>query len=234
MSPRRQGPCILMGRASSIPDRVATPPDPPRPSVINPLPSLVAIALTVAVVPVPVQAQHPWSDLSTDMQIRLAVQAAPAEMRESAMVQGYDASGAFVTLREGSNELVCMAPDPGREDFEVSCHHQGLEAFFRRGRELRAAGIVGQERTQKRWDEFAAGGLPIPYGSINYVLHGSGFDATSGEVTEPYLRWTIYTPNATPESTGITTVPSTGGPWLMLPGTPGSHIMITPPRGGGR
>ncbi|MEJ2204481.1 MAG: hypothetical protein P8170_10250 [Gemmatimonadota bacterium] len=202
--------------------------------MINPIPLVVAFALTVAVVPAPVRAQHAWSSLSPDMQIRLAVQAGPAEMREEATVQGYDASGAFVTLREGSNDLVCMAPDPGREDFEVSCHHQGLEAYFVRGRELRDAGIVGQERTQKRWDEFTAGALPIPYGSVNYILHGTGFDAGSGEITEPYLRWTIYTPNATPESTGITTVPSTGGPWLMFPGTPGSHIMITPPRGGGQ
>lgn len=179
-------------------------------------------------------AQQAWSGLSPETQIALAVQAAPEAMREDATVQGYDAAGAFVTLRKGSNDLVCMAPGPTREDFEVSCHHVGLEPFFARGRELSAAGVTGQDRTQARWDEFTAGSLPIPFGSVNYILHGTGFDPATNEVSGAYLRWTIYTPNATPESTGITPMPSSGGPWLMFPGTPGSHIMITPPRGGDR
>ena len=36
---------------------------------------------------------------SADLQIRLAVQAAPAALRDGATVQAYDASGAPVTLR---------------------------------------------------------------------------------------------------------------------------------------
>jgi hypothetical protein len=194
-------------------------------------PALLALLSGVAVAPL--TAQHPWSGLAVETQIALAVQAAPVDMRDRAGVQGYDATGAFVTLREGSNDIVCMAPNPTREDFEVSCHHAGLEPFFARGRELAAAGVSGRERAQRRWDEFEAGTLSIPFGSINYILHGTGFDPESHEVLEAYLRWVIYTPGATPESTGITVQPSTGGPWLMFPGTPGSHIMITPARGGG-
>jgi hypothetical protein len=97
-------------------------------------------------------AQQAWSGLSPETQIALAVQAAPEEMREEATVQGYDAAGSFVTLRKGSNDLVCMAPGPTREDFEVSCHHVGLEPYFARGRELSADGVNGQDRTQARWD----------------------------------------------------------------------------------
>ena len=182
----------------------------------------------------PLVAQQAWSGLSPETQIALAVQAAPEAMQVDATVQGYNAAGAFVTLRKGSNDLVCMAPGPTREDFEVSCHHVGLEPYFARGRELSAAGVTGQDRTQARWDEFTAGSLPIPFGSVNYILHGTGFDPATSEVAGAYLRWTIYTPDATPESTGITPMPSSGGPWLMFPGTPGSHIMITPPRGGDR
>lgn len=170
--------------------------------------------------------------LPAELQIRLAVQAAPVELREGATVQGYDAAGEFVTLREGTNELICMADDPGREGFEVSCHHSGLEPYFARGRELSAQGITGNERTQARWDEFTAGTLPIPTGSINYIMTGDGFDPATAEIQGAYLRWVVYTPNATPESTGITTRPGPGSPWLMLSGTPGSHIMISPPRGG--
>ncbi len=181
-----------------------------------------------------VAAQTAWSGLDAATQIRLAVQAAPREMREGAAVQGYDRSGAFVTLREGANDLLCMAPDPESTRFEVSCHHAGLEPFFARGRELAARGITGQDRVTTRWKEWEEGRLPIPYGSVAYVLTGTGFDAATGAIEDAYLRWVIYTPMATTASTGISEQPSTGGPWLMMAGTPGAHVMITPPNGGGR
>lgn len=179
------------------------------------------------------EAQQPWSGLPPELQIRLAVQAAPEGLRESATVQGWDAEGAFVVLREGAGELICIAPDPTREEFEVSCHHRDLEDFFELGRDLHARGITGQERLQARWDAYTAGDIDIPTGTVNHILTGSGFDPATGEVADPYLRSTVYTPNATPESTGIGIQPSAEAPWLMFPGTPGSHIMVTPPRGGG-
>ena len=204
-----------------------------RPSPTTYFAALAALAATFLVPGHGVAAQEAWADLDADTQILLAIQAAPPEMQAGATVQGYDASGAFVTLRGGTNDLVCMAPDPAREDLEVSCHHAGLEPFFVRGRELAAQGITGEDRVVRRWEEFTAGTLPIPYGSVNYILTGSGFDPETGAISDAYLRWTIYTPNATPATTGITTSFTEGGPWLMCPGTPGSHIMITPPRGGG-
>ena len=45
-----------------------------------------------------------------------------------------------------------------------------------------------------------------------------------------FVRWVIYVPFATGESTGLPTQPSGNAPWLMFPGTAGAHIMITPPR----
>jgi hypothetical protein len=63
-----------------------------------------------------------------------------------------------------------------------------------------------------------------------YVLTGSKFDAAAGKVIDPYLRWVIYIPYATAASTGISTKAGDGVPWLMYPGTPGAHIMISPPR----
>lgn len=195
---------------------------------------LVAVVAAAILIPCAALGQQAWSGLSSDVQIRLAVQAAPEELRDGATVQGYDASGTLTTLREGTNGLICMAPNPEARQLEVSCHHAGLEPFFARGRELVAQGITGQDRVQARWQEYEAGTLPIPYGSVNYILTGTGFDAATGTLADPYLRWTIYTPMATPETTGISGQPSAGGPWLMFPGTPGSHIMITPPRAGGR
>ena len=191
-------------------------------------PAVLAFALLVSALPAVAQT----GPLPSDLQIRLAVQAAPTEMQEGATVQGYDADGAFVTLREGDNGLICMAPNPASEELEVSCHHEGLEAYFARGRELIAQGITGNERTQARWDEFTAGTLAIPYGAINSILTGEGYDPATGAFEAPFLRWVVYTPNATAETTGITERPGPIVPWLMFPGTPGSHIMIVPPRGG--
>ena len=196
--------------------------------------ALVAIcAALVALWAAPAGAQQPWSGLDAATQIRLAVQAAPQELRDGAAVQGYDRSGAFVGLRPGVNELICMAPNPSSPQLEVSCHHAGLEPFFARGRALAAQGVSGEERVTARWREWEEGRLSIPYGAIAYVLTGTGFDAASGAIEGAYLRWVIYTPMATTATTGIPEQPSAGGPWLMLPGTPGAHIMITPPRPGG-
>lgn len=191
-----------------------------------------AVAL-LAVAAQDAHAQQAWSGLDAATQIRLAVQAAPQEMRAGAAVQGHDASGAFGTLRTGTNGLVCMAPDPASPQLEVSCHHEGLERFFARGRELAAQGVTGQDRVTTRWHEWEEGKLSIPYGSVAYVLTGTGFDAATGAIEGAYLRWVIYTPMATTASTGISEQPSAGGPWLMLSGTPGAHIMITPARGTG-
>jgi hypothetical protein len=201
---------------------------------VHPLVVLAAaLATALVLTPGAGAAQHPWSSLSAEVQIRLAVQAGPKEFHDGAAVQGYDAAGSFVTLRRGSNGLICMAPNPAAQSLEVSCHSAGLEPFFARGRELSDQGVTGQDRVMARWKEYDEGKLAIPTGSVNYILTGSGFDAATGEIADAYLRWTIYTPGATVQSTGISDQPSAGGPWLMFPGTAGAHIMITPPRGGG-
>ena len=192
------------------------------------------IALTLlAVTALPSCLSARQAPLPAETQIALAVQAAPEDRREDATVQGTLPNGDFAVLRAGTNDLVCMAPNPAAEQFEVSCHSASLEPFFERGRELRAQGIDGIERVQARYREFEAGSLPIPTGTTNYILTGSGFDPATSEIQDPYLRWVVYLPNATPETTGLSVRARANAPWLMFPGTPGAHIMITPPRAGG-
>lgn len=164
-------------------------------------------------------------------QVAAAVQAAPADRRTDATVLGYNASGAVVTLRQGHNDLVCLADDPRDKTFSVACYHKDLESFMARGRALAAQGVEGKDRQERRWKEIEAGTLPMPREPrMLYVLSGSGFDPATGTIADPYLRWVIYTPFATAESTGLPTDPKVGGPWLMFPGTAGAHIMISPPR----
>jgi hypothetical protein len=168
---------------------------------------------------------------SPETQIRGAILAAPTELREGAAVLGYNAKGELVTLREGKNELICLASDPAKSSFNVACYHKELEPYMARGRELLAQKITGQPRNDIRWKEVADGKLSLPREPRTlYVLTGTSFDAASGKVTDPYLRWVIYVPYATPQSTGLSTKASDGAPWLMSAGTAGAHIMINPPK----
>ncbi len=75
---------------------------------------------------------------SPDIQIKLALQAAPEEKREGAKVYGYDSNGKFTVLREGTNEMICLADDPAQKGFSVACYHKDLEPFMKRGRELKS------------------------------------------------------------------------------------------------
>ncbi len=168
---------------------------------------------------------------SAQVQIAGAVLAAPAELREGAAVLGYDAQGGRVWIREGKNEMVCLATDPTKTAFNVACYHKDLEPFMARGRELLAQKVTGAKRNEIRFKEVADGKLALPREPRTlYVLTGTSFDSSSGKVQDPYLRWVIYVPFATPESTGLSTKASDGAPWLMSPGTAGAHIMINPPK----
>ena len=176
-------------------------------------------------------ATAPAASPPADQQIAVAVQAAPEERRADATVLGYDAQGAVVTLRKGTGDLICLADDPKEADFSVACYQKDLEPFMARGRQLRAQGVADKARNETRWKEVDAGTLAMPREPRTlYVLSGTGVDAATGTVIKPYRRYVIYCPYATPQTTGLSTMPVPGGPWLMFPGTAGAHIMINPPK----
>jgi hypothetical protein len=162
-------------------------------------------------------------------QIASAVLAAPKDRQAQATVLGYNEKLQVVTLRQGTNDLVCLADDPREKGISVACYHKDLEPFMARGREL-AEKYQGKERHELRWKEVDEGKLKMPREPrMLYVLTGTSFDPVKGELADSYLRWVVYTPYATPESTGLSTTSGTA-PWLMYPGTAGAHIMISPPR----
>lgn len=164
-------------------------------------------------------------------QIAGAVLAAPEDRRAGAKVLGWDASGKVTTLREGSNELVCVADNPKMDGFNVACYHKDLDPFMARGRELTAQGVTDdKQRDATRWKEVDDKKLSIPRDGLLTVLTGTAFDAATGQVADAYTRWVVYVPYATAASTGLASKPAPGMPWLMDPGTAGAHIMISPPR----
>ena len=166
-------------------------------------------------------------------QISRAVLAAPKDMRDGATVLGYDANGKMVSLREGTNSIICVADDPNQEGFNVACYHKDLEPFMKRGRELRAEGKNRQEVFDTREAEMKAGKLEIPAHTTLHVLAGKEvtFDPETGEAIGANYRSVIYIPFATAESTGLPTEPQVpGGAWIMEPGTHRAHIMVVPPK----
>src|SRR5262245_45688678 len=118
------------------------------------------------------------------VQIAAAIQAAPAELREGAAVLGYNAKGELVNLREGKNDMICLATDPTKTAFSVACYHKDLEPFMARGRELLAQKLSNKERNDIRFKEIETGKLPMSREArALYVLTGTGFDAATSKVT---------------------------------------------------
>lgn len=172
---------------------------------------------------------------AADMQIKIAVLAAPSEHRENATVMGYSQDGSLVVLRKGSNGMICLADDPAQKGVSVSCYHQDLDPFMARGRELKKEGKNFKEIFDLREEEVKAGKLKMPAQPATlYVYTGSEdkYNTEKGDFEDGYLRYVVYIPYATSESTGLPLKPDFAGqPWIMDPGTHRAHIMISPPKG---
>lgn len=165
------------------------------------------------------------------VQIAAAVLPAPADLRETATVLGYDASGKFVKLRQGTGALTCLASDPKAERFHVACYHKAMEPFMARGRALRSEGVKAELVDSVRFREVRRGKLVMPQQpAVLYSLTGKlgSFDPVSGTLAGARQLFVIYVPGATAQSLGISAVPAEGIPWVMNPGTPKAHIMFVP------
>ena len=169
---------------------------------------------------------------SADIQIKTALLAAPKEKRDSCTVYGYSADKQFILLRQGTNEMICLADNPDEPDFSVACYVKDLEPFMQRGRELRKQGIKDDSLFNEREKEVKAGTLQMPKQPAALYVYSAKdeeFNPATGEVKNGYLRYVIYIPYATVASTGLPENPSANGmPWIMNPGTHGAHIMIDP------
>lgn len=165
---------------------------------------------------------------STTWQINTAVLGLEEAFRDEAKVYGYDADGNFTVLRAGSNQYICLADNPNQDGFQVAAYHKDLDEFMARGRELKKQGKNFKEIFDIREEEVKNGSLKMPYGSTLIVLRGT-VNETTKAIEDEKVRYVVYTPFATTESTGLPTKPRAGGhAWIMNPGTHRAHIMITP------
>jgi hypothetical protein len=167
-----------------------------------------------------------------DIQIKTALLAVPEDKKEGAMVYGYNEDGEVVVLREGTNDLVCIADNPYNKGIQTACYFKELDSFMKRGRQLKEEGKETMEIRKMRAEEVASGKLKMPEApSMMYIFYGSEetYDKTKATLGDGQFRYVIYTPFATAESTGLPLKPHAKGmPWLMDPGTHRAHIMVGP------
>jgi hypothetical protein len=159
-----------------------------------------------------------------------AVAAAPESMRAGATVLAWE-GGKTRVIQQGGNGLVCVADEPGNDRFQTACYHETLEPFMARGRELQALKNTRAEIDSIRLADIQAKRYAFPSApAVLYNLAGPADSLGADGVPANPTRWyVVYTPYATPQSTGLSLMPDgTGRPWLMYPGKPWAHIMITP------
>jgi hypothetical protein len=164
-----------------------------------------------------------------EQQIAAAVLPLPKDLRAGATVMGYRTREKLETLREGTNGMICLALFAVRDDFHVACYHKGMEPFMARGRELRAQGVKGDQVDSVRFAEVKSGKLKMPRQAALYSLTGKkdSWDPATGTVTGASELGVVYMPFATAENTGLSVVPVRSGAWMMFPGTPKAHVMLT-------
>lgn len=147
----------------------------------------------------------------------------PEDLRAGATVYKYDATGARQVLRKGTNQVECM---PRGADGFTWCYSTQTSARRDHAAKLRAQKMDEKAIQVAMAEATKKGEIPEqPFGVMTYRLYGKR--------DRIQLLWVLSVPNATPESIGVTTASARedalelrGTPWLMLPGTPGAHIMI--------
>ena len=156
---------------------------------------------------------------TVEQQIADAVTPLPASLQNGATIVLEAEPGKRTVLREGTNAMLCRAdaPAPG---FTVSCYHKALDAFFSRWGELVRAGKPEGEVRDTLSAEVKAGKFKVEAGQTTYDLIGGGWRKESIPMSAVFL------PNATTESTGLSTEFNPYRPWLMWAGTPIAHIML--------
>lgn len=134
---------------------------------------------------------------SAEMQIKTALMAAPSEQRDGAMVYGFNDKNEFVILRKGTNEMICLADDPGQKGLNVSCYHKDLEPFMQRGRVLKKEGKSHQEIFDLRENEVKTGKLKMPSQPTTlfvFTAPDEKYNKQTGEVQDGYLRYVCLHP----------------------------------------
>jgi len=150
-----------------------------------------------------------------------ALAAAPANMREAAMVIKWKADGSYDTLRPGTNRLMCydQAGDAGEQPVSSQCTSIGNLERVKQNK-IYEAKIADRAAREAAFAELEKAGTRVKpeFGSVFYTRQGKDATATR-------LHVTISVPNATTATLGLPDNNKMGGAYIMNAGTTGAHIM---------
>ncbi|HKD46237.1 MAG TPA: hypothetical protein VKB67_00960 [Rhizomicrobium sp.] len=158
--------------------------------------------------------------MSKDAQIKTAVSALPAALRDGATVISYDSKGMPQVLRQGNNNIFCVNSSTA-DGFNVSCRAEALRAASDFQAKEKADGKDQKTIGTDTDAAYESGKLTrAPVGTMIY---------TRGGKTEAEARsmWVVLMPNVKGEDLGLPTKRmNASSPWMMRSGTPGAHIMM--------
>ena len=150
-----------------------------------------------------------------------ALAAAPAQLRDGAMVIKWKADGSYDTLRPGTNRLVCydQSGDAGEQPVSSQCTSVGNLERVKQNK-IYEAKIADRKEREAAFAEMEKAGTRVKpeFGSVFYTRQGK--DAATAR-----LHVTIAVPNATTATLGLPDNNKMGGAWIMNAGTSTAHIM---------
>jgi len=183
------------------------------------------------------------TDGNSAQAIAAAVLPLPPQLRDGAAVVHFDPSYNPVTLRNGSNALVCIADRPGDDVFDVRCYNKDFIEVVYRSFQLGGSGTSGPRVTETIERELKEGTLKMTLApTFGYRMLGpvSAFSAATPSVGAEIRSWqSVHVPYKTTSELGVidmsaipqdqrTTIPM---PYTMASGTYWSHVMIVHPAG---
>jgi hypothetical protein len=151
--------------------------------------------------------------------IDTALLAAPANLREGAMVIKWKQDFTYDVLRKGTNRLVCYdrSGQPKQQPFAVECTSIANLERVAQNMKFEAMG----DKTQAMLDAAEKDGTRVKpeYGSVFYNVMGADRENTRNHTT-------VALPGATAQSTGLPDNAKQGGAWIMNAGTSTAHLMV--------
>ena len=143
---------------------------------------------------------------SREAQIARAIEAGPKHVTDSARIEGSDAQGRKVVLREGTNGFTCLPGNPKVVGRPASCSNQAAQ----------------------QWSADLAAGKPAPTNSelgIIFMQAGATERSASGATVTTGPQWMILWP-FDPKASGLSATKKDTGAYILWAGTPYAHLHI--------
>ena len=150
-----------------------------------------------------------------------ALAAAPANLRDGALVIKWKADGTYDTLRPGTNQMVCydQSGEPSEQPFSSQCTSVRNLDRVKQNKQYEAKEADRAKREAALGELEKAGTRVKPeFGSVFYTVSGKDQASARRHVT-------IAVPGATTATLGLPDNGKQGGAWIMGAGTTGAHIM---------